>query len=366
MLHKNRQEKQVIFIMAGGTGGHIYPALAVADYLSAQGQAIKWLGTETGLEARVVPENGYSLLTIDIGGVRGKGVVKKLMAPFIILRAILQSVCIFIKHKPAAVLGMGGFASGPGGIAAWLLRIPVLIHEQNAIAGLTNKILSKIARTVMQAFPGAFKDKDKIHTTGNPVRKDILNVLPPNDRFKNRDNEFNLLIIGGSLGAKRLNEVVPLALADLASNVSFNVQHQSGDKHIDETKQHYVKAGVEAELKTFINDMAEAYAWADIVICRAGAMTIAELSIVGVPSILVPFPYAVDDHQTANAHYLSDEGCAILIQETDLSIESLSKALAGLCQSRQKLLEMADKARSLSMPKATELVAGFCMEAAYV
>ncbi len=352
--------------MAGGTGGHVYPALAVADYLKAQGQPVKWLGTETGLEARVVPESGYALLTINVGGVRGKGLIKKLLAPLVIIRAVFQALIIFMKHKPAAVLGMGGFASGPGGIAAWLLRIPVCIHEQNAIAGLTNKILLPFAKVIMEAFPSTFKYKGIIHSTGNPVRREILNVSPPDVRYKKSARECNLLVIGGSLGAKRLNETVPLALAGLDNEVSLNVRHQSGARHIENAKQSYLKANIKAEVTAFIDDMAEAYSWADIVLCRAGAMTIAELSIVGVASILVPFPYAVDDHQTANARYLSDESCAILIQETDMSAETLSRVLLELYSSRDRLVAMAEKARSLGKPQATEMVAGLCMEAACV
>ena len=353
-----------IMIMAGGTGGHIYPALAVADYLKKQGHAIHWLGTDVGLEARLVPEHGYPLLTIQVSALRGKGWLKKILAPCLVSRAIFQSLCLFIKHKPKAVLGMGGFASGPGGIAAWLLRIPLLLHEQNAIAGLTNKMLKPFANVVMQAFPATFKKTPNVYTTGNPVREAILSVKPPGLRFNERTEKYNLLIVGGSLGAKRLNEIVPLALAELKDEVNLTVRHQSGEKHLDATREKYEESGIDVILSSYIDNMAEAYAWADLVLCRAGAMTIAELSAIGVASILIPFPYAVDDHQTANARYLSDEACALLIQEADLSVEKLSQAIADLCTSRAELLRIANKARTLSRSQATETVASLCLEVA--
>ncbi len=353
-------------IMAGGTGGHVYPALAVADYLKDKGLPVLWLGTRKGLEARVVPENGYTLLTIDVTGVRGKRLLKKLIAPFVMLCALFQALGILMKHNPGVMLGMGGFASGPGGLAAFLLRIPVCIHEQNAIAGLTNKLLSRIATVIMQAFPNTFDNSTRLYHTGNPVRNTILNIISPAERFESRTNEFNVLVIGGSLGAKKLNEIVPEALKGLCDKIDFNVRHQSGPGNIIEARQYYTDVNFSVDVVPYIEDMAEAYAWADIVICRSGAMTIAELAIVGVASILIPYPYAVDDHQSANARFLSDNASAILIPEPELTTDKLSAVISKLCSSRKTLIEMAESARKLGQSQATQNVAELCMEVAHV
>ncbi len=360
MLHRP------VMIMAGGTGGHIYPALAVADYLKACGSEILWLGTNKGLESKVVPEHGYPLFYLDVSGVRGKGLIKKLIAPFNILKAILQSLSIMKQQKPAAVLGMGGFASGPGGIAAFLLGIPLCIHEQNSIAGLTNKLLKPFARFVMQAFPNTFNQSKKVLTTGNPVRKEILALAESGQQDIKNDEGINLLIIGGSLGAKRLNEVVPNAAKQLHENIKLNIRHQCGDKHHSSTSQIYTDLQIEASVEPFIKDMAAAYQWADLIICRAGAMTVAEVSIVGIPSIFIPYPYAVDDHQTANARYLTDKNLAKLIQETELTESILVKAIEELCQSQQHLNKLAVEIRKLGKVNATQLVAEQCLEAMHV
>ena len=354
-----------ILIMAGGTGGHVYPALAVADGLKEKGFNLFWLGTDKGLETKVVPGHGYTLLKISVAGVRGKGVIRLLLTPFMLIIALLQALLIMIRIRPAVVLGMGGFASGPGGIAAWLMRIPLLIHEQNAIAGLTNRLLAPFAVTVMSAFPGAFKASSKLIVTGNPVRNDIANIAEPAKRFAdNSNNRFKILILGGSLGALRLNQVIPDALAEL-NDCQIEIKHQCGIKHLETTKEKYTNLNIQAEVFPFIEDMAATYAWADIVICRAGALTIAELAICGVGSILIPFPYAVDDHQTANAKYLSNSGAAILLQEVQLSVEKIKDLLNNLCHSSEQRIDMAVKARSLAQPKATETVVRLCMEAAH-
>ena len=355
-----------ILIMAGGTGGHVYPALAVADNLKEKGFELFWLGTEKGLESRVVPDNGYPLLTIDVVGVRGKGVLRLLLTPIMLLIALFQALMIMIKVRPVAVLGMGGFASGPGGIAAWLKRIPLLIHEQNAIAGLTNRLLAPFAVSVIAAFPGAFKASKKLTITGNPVRREITNIPEPNIRFAKRESHhLNILIIGGSLGAKKLNEVIPRALHELNDEYQIEIKHQSGEHHFAATEAEYKKLDLNAAVVPFIDDMAAAYAWADLIICRAGALTVAEVAASGVASVLIPFPYAVDDHQTANARYLSTKEAAILIQETQLNVNKLKACLLNLIQSPEKLLTMANKARSLAKPDATDAVAGLCMEAAH-
>jgi UDP-N-acetylglucosamine--N-acetylmuramyl-(pentapeptide) pyrophosphoryl-undecaprenol N-acetylglucosamine transferase len=353
-----------ILIMAGGTGGHVYPALAVADNLKEKGFHLFWLGTSKGMEANIVPEHGYPLLKINVAGVRGNGVLRLLLTPFMLMIALFQAMMIMIKVRPIAVLGMGGFASGPGGIAAWLMRIPLLIHEQNAIAGLTNRLLAPFAVSVMAAFPGAFKESEKLTITGNPVRSDIVNLPDPEIRFANRDSKkLKILILGGSLGAKKLNEVIPEALFALASDYQYEIKHQCGERHIDVTKSIYKDHEINGEVMPFISDMAEVYAWADIVVCRAGALTVAELAATGVGSILIPFPYAVDDHQTENAKYLSVEGAAILIQEAQINIEKLKELFIKFYHAPDQLVQMAVKARALSKPQATDDVAKLCLEA---
>lgn len=353
-----------ILIMAGGTGGHVYPALAVADKLKEKGFQLFWLGTSKGMEAKVVPDHGYPLLKINVAGVRGKGVLRLLFTPIMLAIALVQALMIMIKVRPVVVLGMGGFASGPGGIAAWLMRIPLLIHEQNAIAGLTNRLLAPFAVSVMAAFPGAFKESKKLTITGNPVRNDIVSLPEPEKRYANRDlTVLKILVLGGSLGAKKLNEVIPQTLSALGDEYKFEIKHQCGERHFSDTEATYKEYNVNVEVMPFINNMAEVYAWADIVICRAGALTVAELAATGIASILIPFPYAVDDHQTENAKYLSGEGAAVLIQEMQLNIGKLKELLLKLCHAPEQLMQMAIKARSLSKPMATDDVARLCMEA---
>jgi UDP-N-acetylglucosamine--N-acetylmuramyl-(pentapeptide) pyrophosphoryl-undecaprenol N-acetylglucosamine transferase len=280
---------------------------------------------------------------------------------------MLQSLEVILRRRPMAVLGLGGFVSGPGGFVTWLLRKPLLIHEQNAIAGLTNKLLSRVANKVMAAFPKTFPDQTKVIETGNPVRDSIAGLSAPRDRFSDRQGVLRLLVVGGSLGAQALNEAVPAAVAKLAENQRPEIWHQAGVRNIEATQQHYKTLNVEGRVEPFISDMAEAYAWADLVVCRAGALTIAELAAAGVAAVLVPFPFAVDDHQTANARYLSDEDAALLIRQSDLNAESLKKILQDFIedcgQGRQRLLEMANKARSLAKPDAATQVADLCMEA---
>ncbi len=353
-----------ILIMAGGTGGHIYPALAVADNLKEKGFQLFWLGTSKGMEARVVPNHGYPLLKINVAGVRGNGLLRLLLTPFMLAIALVQALMIMIKVRPVVVLGMGGFASGPGGIAAWLMRIPLLIHEQNAIAGLTNRLLAPFAVSIMAAFPGAFKESNKLTIIGNPVRSDIVNLPEPEKRYANRNtNLLKVLVLGGSLGAKKLNEVIPQTLFVLGDDYHFEIKHQCGERHLIDTEATYKKYNIDVEVLSFINDMAGVYAWADMVICRAGALTIAELAAIGIGSILIPFPYAVDDHQTENAKYLANDGAAILIQESQLNIDKLKEQLSTLYHTPEQLLQMAIKARLLAKPTATDDVAKLCMEA---
>jgi UDP-N-acetylglucosamine--N-acetylmuramyl-(pentapeptide) pyrophosphoryl-undecaprenol N-acetylglucosamine transferase len=355
-----------ILIMAGGTGGHVYPALAVARALEAQSRSVVWLGTHRGLEARVVPDAGIPMEWIAIGGLRGKGVITLILAPFRLAYALLQSLRVMWKHRPAAVLGMGGFVSGPGGVAAWLTRRPLVIHEQNAVAGLTNRLLARLARVVLQAFPGSFNSSRHAETVGNPVRVDIAAIEAPETRLTGRDGKIRLLVLGGSLGALALNESVPAALAQLPDTLRPVVRHQAGERTIEDARRTYAEHGVQAEITPFIEDMADAYAWADLVICRAGALTVAEISAAGLPAIFIPFPAAVDDHQTANARPMVDAGAAEIMQQAELTSESLADVLQRWLRSREGLIERARKARALAMPDSLSRITGYCLEAAGV
>jgi UDP-N-acetylglucosamine--N-acetylmuramyl-(pentapeptide) pyrophosphoryl-undecaprenol N-acetylglucosamine transferase len=356
------QQPLRIMVMAGGTGGHVFPALAVADELRARGVEVSWLGTRQGLEAEVVPHAGFPIDYVQVSGLRGKGVLSLLMAPVKLLLALSQSLKIISRRQPAAVLGMGGFVTGPGGLAAWLKRKPLLIHEQNARAGLTNRLLAPLARRVMEAFPGTFAVSKKVLHTGNPLRKTFIDAVPDNASVNSDKQILRLLVVGGSLGAARLNEVVPQALAALDAAARPEVWHQAGKRNIDDARSAYAAAGIDARLEPFIDDMAAAYAWADVVLCRAGAMTIAEVAAAGVPSILVPFPFAVDDHQTANARYLADAQAAVLLPQTQLTAERLGELLLSL--NADKLTAMATAARKLALLDATTQVVEQCLAVA--
>ncbi len=350
--------------MAGGTGGHVYPALAVAERLRPAGVTVTWLGTRRGLESTVVPDAGIPLDQISVAGLRGKQLGSLLTAPAKLLRALQQSLAVLRKRQPDVVLGMGGFVSGPGGVAAWLTRRPLLIHEQNAIPGLTNRLLARLAGRVMEAFPGSFPASVGAQCTGNPVREAVAAAPPPHDRLLGREGPLRLLVLGGSQGARALNEVVPETLASLADELDLEVWHQAGTRHLEETLAWYADRGVQGRVVDYIQDMAEAYDWADLVLCRAGAMTIAELTAAGVGSILVPFPFAVDDHQTQNARFLSDRGAAILLPQMDLATRRLGAVLRELAGARDRLLEMARQARALARPQAAQDVAQICLEVA--
>jgi len=352
-------------IMAGGTGGHVYPALAVAEYLRARGVSLFWLGTTRGIENRVVPQQGIELLTVRVSGVRGKGLRSKLAAPLKVLAAILQALYICVRRRPAAALGMGGFASGPGGIAAWLLRIPLLIHEQNRVAGTTNRILARFAVKIMQGFPGTFEARTGAVTTGNPVRRQIAD-LAGRETSASASGRLNVLVLGGSQGARKLNRMAPLALDRLQHRMKLNVRHQCGERHLAETQRVYDGLQLDqVRLDPFIDDMASAYEWADIAVCRAGALTIAELCAAGLAAILVPFPYAIDDHQTANARYLRDAGAALLLPEDELTETGLEDLLWQLFSTGDRLSELARNSRSCAFPDAAQAVGALCLEHAY-
>jgi len=353
-----------VLIMAGGTGGHVFPALAVAEELVARGVPVSWLGTRRGLEARVVPAAGYPLATMRVSGLRGKGVPRLLLAPFMLLLALLQALVIQLRLRPRAVLGMGGFASGPGGLIAWLLRRPLLIHEQNSVAGMTNRWLAPLAGTVMEAFPGSLPAARHAVHTGNPVRAGITRLPEPAARLAGRTGPLRVLVVGGSLGASALNAVVPAAVALLAGQQQYELYHQTGSADVAAVRDAYTAAGIEARVEAFVEDMAAAYAWADVVICRSGALTVAELAVVGAAAVLVPYPHATDDHQTGNARFLADAGAAILLPQDSLTAERLAGLLNDFAQQRHMLLEMACRAHQLAMPDAARRVAELCLQAA--
>jgi UDP-N-acetylglucosamine--N-acetylmuramyl-(pentapeptide) pyrophosphoryl-undecaprenol N-acetylglucosamine transferase len=361
-----------ILIMAAGTGGHVFPGLALARELIQRGHSLSWLGTPNGMENRLVPSTGIELDAITIKGLRGNGLLRWLAAPLSLARALWQAAAVLRRRRPDLVIGMGGFVSGPGGLMARLLGIPLVIHEQNAVPGLANRLLARIAKRVLQAFPDSFAARSafgslsgaKLHTVGNPVRREIAQLAAPEQRYGLRQGPARLLIIGGSLGAKALNEQAPLALAGLALSPTspLEVRHQTGRGLAEATAAAYRGLGIAAQVSEFIEDMAEAYAWCDLILCRAGALTVSELAAAGVPAILVPYPHAVDDHQTRNAAYLADAGAARLLPQEQMTPASLSLLLNELLSNRALLLQMAQQARARAMTDATERVADICEE----
>ncbi|MBL0650814.1 undecaprenyldiphospho-muramoylpentapeptide beta-N-acetylglucosaminyltransferase [Aeromonas caviae] len=347
---------KTLLVMAGGTGGHVFPGLAVADRLKAQGWTIHWLGTADRMEAELVPAHGYPISFIDIQGVRGNGIKRLLAAPYRVIKSVLQARQVLKTIQPDVVLGMGGFASGPGGVAAWLSGIPLLLHEQNAAAGLTNKLLARIARRVLMAFPGAFAPNARTAVVGNPVRPEV--VALPDPQLRSSSNPLRLLVVGGSLGARVLNEQVPPAVA--ATGVPIEVRHQCGKGNGEAVAASYAGLGVEADVSEFIKDMADAYAWADLVVCRAGALTVSEVAAAGVAAIFVPLPHAVDDHQTRNALTLVDGGAAEFLPQSELTPAALASRLSWLAGRRETLLNMAQAARRVAIIDAAERVADEC------
>ncbi len=350
-----------LLVMAGGTGGHVYPALAVAELLRDRGVCVVWLGTRHGLEARVVPAAGFPIDWVSIRGLRGHGIRRWLVTPFLLVLSLVQAANVILRRKPGALLGMGGFASGPGGVAGWLLRKPLLLHEQNSITGTTNRFLAKLAKRVMSGFPKPY-GIEAAEYTGNPVRAEIAKLDSPQIRYDQRRSELRVLVIGGSQGAQVLNTIVPQALREFTSESKLQVWHQCGKNRVEKVQQTYALVAGNACVDEFIEDMGQAYAWADVVIARSGAMTVSELAAAGVASILVPFPNAIDDHQTQNACYLVDADAAILLPESEFTARALGEILAGLIKQRSRLLDMANNARALAKPDATERVAQRCME----
>lgn len=353
-----------VLIMAGGTGGHVFPALAVARLLRERHCEVTWIGTQRGLEARIVPAEGLPIDWLSVSGLRGKGWLTWLAAPWRLCTALLQALRIVRRRNPAVVLGVGGFVTGPGGVAAWLLGKPLLIHEQNAIAGLTNRLLARISREVLEAFPDSFPAHVRARCVGNPVRRDIAALPAPEIRFADRRGPVRVLLFGGSLGAARLNDSMPRALGLIPAAARPEVWHQAGERGHERAMLTYREVGISARIDAFIEDMATAYAWADLVVCRAGALTVSELAAAGVGAILVPFPAAVDDHQTRNARFLTEAGAAVLIEDADLTPERLAQEIQRLAADRSRLLEMARRARGRAMPGAADALAHAVLRAA--
>ncbi|MDP5065214.1 MAG: undecaprenyldiphospho-muramoylpentapeptide beta-N-acetylglucosaminyltransferase [Haliea sp.] len=356
----------LVLMMAGGTGGHVYPALAVADALKVRGYRIAWIGTARGLEARVVPTAGYELYTLPVRGVRGKNIAATVLGVLLLCWSCLRAVHLVWRLAPSCVVGMGGYVAGPAGLAAWLLRKPLLIHEQNAVAGSTNRLLAPLARCVATGFPGAFAESQRVNVVGNPVRLALLEAANQQLWDYRGQRPLQLLVLGGSLGAQPLNVLVPEVARHLHKRLgesAVHIRHQSGQGHADSVRADYgVLLGEGVEVSAFIEDMAAAYAWADVVICRSGALTVAELAIMGRPALLIPLPHAIDDHQTANARALSDRGAALLLRQAELTAKDVAATLAGYISSPKRLAAMAAAASAAALPQATARVADLCEE----
>ena len=352
-----------VMILAGGTGGHIFPGLAVARALRELDVPVLWLGADGGMETRLVPANDFPIETIAVRGLRGKGLATSLSAPFVVLRSLLQALSVLRRVRPRAVVSFGGFAAGPGGLAAWLLRRPLIVHEQNRAPGLTSRVLARLARRVLCGFPNSFVGVAS-ETVGNPVRPEIAALAPPLQRFESHGGAMRLLVLGGSQGARAINSTVPKVVASLQSTQPFDIRHQCGEKMLEETRKAYAESGVAASIEPFITDMAAAYGWADLVIGRAGALTIAELCAAGVGSLLVPFPGAVDDHQARNADYLKERGGGDWLRQ-DANLEAgLRQRLRTLFANRARLVAMATAARAASYPNAAQRVAEIALQEA--
>lgn len=367
---------QGVVVMAGGTGGHIFPGLAVAESLRRSGVPVRWLGARGGMECDRVPSAGIPIDVVDISALRGKGAVRWLTGPFLLLRAVWQAFRLFGRNRPSCAISFGGYAAGPGGLAARLRGVPLIVHEQNRVPGMTNRTLARFADRVLQAFPGSWPEDMKAETCGNPVRRDVVELPAPAGRLSGRSGPLRILLTGGSQGARALNNLLPAALGLLKADHAFVVRHQSGPRWVDETRAAYREAGVglaessagqpldenTAEVTEFIEDMASAYAWADVVVCRAGALTVSEVAAAGVAALFIPFPYAVDDHQTRNAEYLVEAGAALLMQESQSDARMLANVLSPLAGDRARLADMAERGRAVAVPDSADRVAEICRE----
>ena len=375
-----------VLIMAGGTGGHIFPALGIAHHLQTLGVSVEWLGTKKGMESELIPQTGIPIHYISISGLRGKSSLSKVLAPFSILIAVFQAIGKILKSKPSCVLGMGGFVTGPGGVAAWILRKPLLLHEQNAIAGFSNQLLYPMASIVMEGFAGAFIRKqeitkssllkricngDKAIHVGNPLRQEIIDCPSPQQRFAERDNQagIKLLVLGGSRGALAINQLIPELLKEFSAAEKIELWHQCGRQNIQSCKAYYNELGIEESpnrrIVPFIDDMAEAYSWADVVVCRAGASTVSEIAAIGIPAVFIPFPFAVDDHQTENAIIMQKIGAAWVLQQDEISTAALGSVLIQFIEDKKLILKIALLAKQAAKTDATEQAAKYCMEACY-
>lgn len=353
---------RTVMIMAGGTGGHIFPALAVAEYLRAHDWNVVWVGSRAGMEAELIPPRGFTMAWVRFSGVRGRNLLQAALLPVQLLVAFWQAARAIFSHRPDIVLGMGGYVSFPGALMASLFNRPLVIHEQNSVAGLANRVLAKLADRVLTTFPEAFGEATAVIITGNPVRAEIAVMAPPENRYRARGGQLRLLVVGGSQGARVLNTTVPEALALVPEDARPRVLHQAGTAHYETVRRSYDERGVAAEVTAFIEDIAARYAESDLIICRAGATTVAEIAAAGVASVLVPYPHAVDDHQTINARFLADRGAALLIPQTEFTPQRLAEVVAGM--TRERLLAMAQQARAVGKPEATRVVAKVCMELA--
>jgi UDP-N-acetylglucosamine--N-acetylmuramyl-(pentapeptide) pyrophosphoryl-undecaprenol N-acetylglucosamine transferase len=353
---------QGVLIMAGGTGGHIYPGLAVATSLRNADVPVRWLGARGGMECDKVPPSGISLDVVDISGLRGKGLASWIIGPFKLLRAVWQAWRLMGYNRPACAISFGGYAAGPGGLAAKLRGVPLLVHEQNRIPGMTNRTLARFASKVLQAFPGSWDDSLEAVSVGNPVRREVVDLEEPGARYENREGPLRILLTGGSQGALALNRLLPKALEQMAGVHEFTVRHQAGPRWVEETQATYEQAGVKAEVTDFIEDMASAYAWADVVVCRAGALTVSEVAAAGVAALFIPFPHAVDDHQTRNAEFLVENDAALLLQESQTDARTLANVLSPLAGDRARLASMAIRGRAVAVPDSANRVAALCRE----
>jgi len=355
---------QLVLVTGGGTGGHVFPGLAAAAALDARHTRVHWLGTRAGMESRLVPAAGIPISYLRVSGVRGKSWWQRLLAPLLLVIALAQALLVVARLRPRCVLGTGGFVAGPGGLAAWLLRVPLVVHEQNAVAGTTNRLLARIARRLLLGLPGPFAGDARARLVGNPVRAAIASLRDPGERLTGREGPLRLLVVGGSQGARVLNETVPEALAAVAPGNRPETRHQCGPRDLDACRARYAGLGVEARVEAFIDDMAAAYDWADLVLCRAGALTVSEVAVAGLAAILVPLPTAIDDHQSANARWLAGAGAALLLPQAELTPGRLAHELERLDRDRAELAAMARRARALAMPDAAEAVAASCLEVA--
>jgi UDP-N-acetylglucosamine--N-acetylmuramyl-(pentapeptide) pyrophosphoryl-undecaprenol N-acetylglucosamine transferase len=362
-------ENTTVLIMAAGTGGHVFPALSIAQKLQEQNVRTEWMGTHQGMENRLLEGTGIRIHAVSAKGLKGKGIARLIAAPFMLAQALIQSMRILSKVQPDCVLGMGGFVSGPGGLAAKLTGRKLVIHEQNAVPGFTNKLLAKMANQVFEAFPNTFSKNARVIHTGNPLRKEIVALAARPRSIRKPSQRLRILVLGGSQGALAINEVIPVMLAGFPKEIRPSVRHQTGERTLERTQAAYADKGLDSEvditIAAFISDMAEAYSWADLVICRSGASTVSEIAAVGLPSILIPYPHHSDQQQTHNANWLVQAGAAFLLEQKELTSTALKSLVLDLHENRNKLQQMSDISKSIAIRDADEIIARRCLELAH-